>query len=150
MTYVLTIGRIQVLLWENQYMTAKAKVCEVEAASSDSIGQQRVTSKSAKILARNLPGILKQKGFSQSSFAKACEVSQSTISLIIAGKQSPTLGLLDKMAEILGFEDSAALISPDLKPDTHIVMTEDDAWEFLTRKRQERLQQRGKGKSEEE
>jgi len=57
-----------------------------------------------KILASNIKAERNRKGYTQSELAELINVSDSTISLIERGKQTPSIFIVYEIAKVLGIE----------------------------------------------
>lgn len=58
------------------------------------------------ILAENLKGIMKEKGISQQTLARAVGVSDASVSFWLSGQKYPSPGKIQKIADYLGVRKS--------------------------------------------
>jgi transcriptional regulator with XRE-family HTH domain len=57
---------------------------------------------SRKLLAKNIADVMASKNISQTGLANLSKVSQPQISLYLKGKKTPSLEILDRLADALG------------------------------------------------
>lgn len=89
-------------------------------------------------LGRNIERILNEKGLSQTEFAKQLGVTFKTINTYISGKSGISLGMISKMAETLGVEETD-LTTPKDHPTTQEISNDYENFVRQARSNQESL-----------
>jgi transcriptional regulator with XRE-family HTH domain len=127
----------QYCIWVNQTMTANTAICHMDHRTElDDVGPEEL-GKVEENFPRNLKALMVRMDISQAQLARGVGVSPSTVSLWLSAKQMASSAQMNGLVAFLRLPDPGLLIANSIEG-IEVFATEDDAIDFLARRKRER------------